>query len=92
MYIVSEENIFQVAVVATVSQQMDEDGQLVVRIESIEVDQKVLDSIEPTCREEDPIDISSFKDEIANTCEMNSELVGMLDCTNYCKITHHVCK
>ena len=31
---------------ATVSQQMDNQGQLVVRIESIDVDQKLLESIE----------------------------------------------
>lgn len=31
---------------ATVSQQMDSQGQLVVRIESIDVDQKLLESIE----------------------------------------------
>ena len=42
---------------------MDENGQLVVRIESIEVDQKVLDAIEPPCVE-DPIATSPFKDEI----------------------------
>ena len=56
-------NFLKVAVVATVSQQMDENGQLVVRIESIEVDQKVLDAIEPPCVE-DPIATSPFKDEI----------------------------
>lgn len=60
--------------VATVSQQMDEDGQLVVRIESIDVDQKMLDSIETPCREDDPIDISSFRDEVATACELTSEL------------------
>ncbi len=63
--------------VATVSQQMDEDGQLVVRIESIDVDQKVLDSIETPCRDDDPIDIAAFKDEVASACELVSEL-GMV--------------
>ncbi len=50
----------QVPVVATVSQQMDESGQLVVRIESIEsneMDQKLLDSIESSRADEqvDPL-------------------------------------
>lgn len=53
---------------------MDEEGQLVVRIESIEVDQKVLDSIETPCRDDDSIDINAFKDEVASACEFVSEL------------------
>lgn len=56
---------------------MDEDGQLVVRIESIEVDQKMLDSIETPCRDDDPIEISTFRDEVATACELTSEL-GLL--------------
>jgi hypothetical protein len=65
---------FKVAVVATVSQHMDEDGQLVVRIESIDVDQKVLDSIETPCRQENAVEISSFRNEVANACEVTSDL------------------
>lgn len=64
----------KVAVVATVSQQMGDDGQLVVRIESIEVDQKILDSIETPCRQENAIEVSSFKDTISNSCEPTAEL------------------
>ncbi|XP_046460087.1 zinc finger protein 343-like isoform X3 [Daphnia pulex] len=64
----------KVAVVATVSQHMDEDGQLVVRIESIDVDQKVLDSIETPCRQENAVEISSFRNEVANACEVTSDL------------------
>lgn len=66
--------IVKVAVVATVSQQMGDDGQLVVRIESIEVDQKILDSIETPCRQENAIEVSSFKDTISNSCEPTTEL------------------
>lgn len=61
--------------VATVSQQMDENDQLVVRIESIDVDQKVLDAIEPHPSIEDPIVMSPFKDEIltSSTSELAHE-------------------
>lgn len=60
--------------VATVSQHMDEDGQLVVRIESIDVDQKVLDSIETPCRQENAVEISSLRNEVANACGGTSDL------------------
>lgn len=67
----------QVPVVATVSQQMDESGQLVVRIESIEsneMDQKLLDSIESSRADEqvDPLSnqiiIKFRKNSIENVC------------------------
>jgi hypothetical protein len=64
----------QVAVVATVSQHMDEDGQLVVRIESIDVDQKLLDSIETPCRQENVIEMPSLKNEVVNSYGLTSDL------------------
>ncbi|KAI9558792.1 hypothetical protein GHT06_015581 [Daphnia sinensis] len=64
----------KVAVVATVSQQMGDDGQLVVRIESIDVDPKILDSIETPCRQENAIEVSSFKDVASSAGEPTTEL------------------
>lgn len=58
---------------ATVSQQMDEEGQLVVRIESIDVNQKVADTVEvPSPEEGSSYEVPVVKSETADAANVTS--------------------